>query len=426
MNLLVSAYACAPHLGSEYGVGWTWVTGARRLGHKVWALASPVYRELILDTCASDPELVDIDWTFPEVPGWALRPGLEPRHERTYNLLWQIQAMRHGAAIVNRERIDAIHHASWAGIRAPSFLGGLGPPLIMGPIGGGETSPPGLRDLIGVRARALEFLRDLSNRTITINPIVRPALKQAAALFVATPETDRLFKGRLSAKTKVFSQLSLPHLPTPRCRGSRTGAPTFIFAGRLLYWKGVHIALRAFSRVLTHYPTARFTVVGDGPERKRLRKEADALGIEGQVEFLSRIPQRSLFELYDRHDFMLFPSLHDSGGMAALEAMALGLPVVCLDLGGPGLLVNAASGLVIATARRGTDEVAKAMAEAILEALEQHGRLQALSASAIQRAAEFAAERRVRALYGEIAKVISTSHVTSSPSIPVQCENPSC
>ena len=237
MNLLISAYACAPHLGSEHAVGWTWVTGARRLGHRVWAMASTVHREAILQTCAHDPVLADIEWVFPEVSRWPLRPGVEPHRERTYNLLWQIEARRHGQSIVGRERIDVIHHASWAGIRAPSFLGDLGPPLVIGPIGGGETSPPGLRDCIGIRGRALEYLRDLSNVTITLNPAVRPGLQRAALLFVSTTETERLFTGGLRRKIRVFSQLSLPMMPPARRREALAQAPRFIFAGRLLYWE---------------------------------------------------------------------------------------------------------------------------------------------------------------------------------------------
>lgn len=419
MHLLISAYACAPHMGSEYAVGWTWVTGARRLGHKVSVLASSVYREAILAACNADKELADIGWRFPEVPGWRLHPGVEPRYERTYNLLWQLVAARDGAEIVARERVDAIHHASWAGIRAPTFLGHLGPPLVIGPIGGGETSPSGLRDRIGARGRILEFVRDLSSRTIAFNPIIRPGLRHAAVLFVSTPDTQRLFNGRLRQKTRVFSQLSLPYLPqTPPARCAEPKAPTFIFAGRLLYWKGVHIALQAFSQLLPHHPEARFTIIGDGPERSRLQHQAEALGIAGRVDFLSRMPQPLLFELYDRHSFLLFPSLHDSGGMVALEAMARGLPVVCLDLGGPGLLVNEASGLVISTAGRTTDEVAAAMAQAVLDALARPERLDKHSEEAIRCARKFETGERAGALYTEVANLVRSLTAGSDQTAP--------
>jgi glycosyltransferase involved in cell wall biosynthesis len=51
-----------------------------------------------------------------------------------------------------------------------------------------------------------------------------------------------------------------------------------------------------------------------------------------------------VMEAYTRHDAFLFPSLHDSSGNAVLEALSCGLPVVCLDVGGPAVLVDAACG----------------------------------------------------------------------------------
>jgi glycosyltransferase involved in cell wall biosynthesis len=46
---------------------------------------------------------------------------------------------------------------------------------------------------------------------------------------------------------------------------------------------------------------------------------------------------------------LVFPSLHDSGGIVVLEALSEGLPVVCLDLGGPGTVVNESCGIVVPT-----------------------------------------------------------------------------
>ena len=207
MKLLISTYACAPARGSEHAVGWNWVTEAHRLGHQVWAFASPVHRAAIEAACRNDPTLGGIHWTFPEVKGWPLTPGTEPRWERTYNLLWQMAALRHARALRSTIRFDAIHHLTWAGIRAPTFLGSLGAPLIIGPVGGGETTPQSLRDQLGPRGRLLERLRDISNATITLNPLVRAGLQHAAVIFTSTADTQRIFKGTMGEKTVVFSQL---------------------------------------------------------------------------------------------------------------------------------------------------------------------------------------------------------------------------
>jgi glycosyltransferase involved in cell wall biosynthesis len=361
---------------------------------------SPAHRQSIAVACRSNPDLAGIHWIFPEVPLFRLTQGIEPKWERTYNLLWQLKAIGHARELQRQVEFDAIHHLTWAGIRAPTFLGSLGPPLIIGPIGGGETSPQLLRDDLGTRGRILERIRDMSNATITVNPIVRKGFRDAAVIFVSTSDTQKLFKGSLRNKTAVFSQLGLTEVPPVRLRRS-SKPPKFLYAGRLLYWKGVHIALRAFAELTSRGINARFTIVGDGPEQHRLEQESTSRNLRDQVEFIPRLPQTKLFELYDTHDLFLFPSLHDSGGFVVLEALSRGLPVVCLDLGGPKEMVTANSGVVVRTSDSGqnTEQLAISIAAEIVRLLESPERMAELSSGAIARAQDFLLSKRITALY---------------------------
>jgi glycosyltransferase involved in cell wall biosynthesis len=410
MKLLISAYACAPNFGSDHAVGWNWSTEAHRLGHEVWVLASSAHRDSIASACEHDPDLAGIHWIFPEVPQWPLRKGIEPKWERTYNLLWQSRAVGLARALHHMVNFDAVHHLTWAGIRAPTFLGSLGPPLIIGPVGGGETSPRALRDYLGTRGRILEWIRDFSNATITLNPLVRKGFQDAAVIFVSTIDTQNLFRGSLRDKTVVFSQLGLTKLPRVRFRQSNEPLK-FLYAGRLLYWKGVHIALRAFAELTRKGISARFTIVGDGPERSRLEREAGLWNLRDRVEFIPRIPQPKLFELYDTHSLLLFPSLHDSGGFVVLEALSRGLPVVCLDLGGPSEIVTANSGIVVRTSdtQQNTEQLAISIATAIYRLLEAPERMAELSHGALARAQEFILSKRIAALYDRAADFVKNA-----------------
>src|ERR1700754_5082034 len=100
------------------------------------------------------------------------------------------------------------------------------------------------------------------------------------------------------------------------------------------------------------------------------------------VEFIPQLPQNALFELYRSHDLFLFPSLHDSGGFVVLEALAHGLPVVCLDLGGPKEIVTPESGVIVNTVNQDTNQVATAMAKEISALLASPDRINALSKGA--------------------------------------------
>lgn len=232
-----------------------------------------------------------------------------------------------------------------------------------------------------------------------MNPMVRAGLTSASVIFVSTTDTQNLFNGALRNKTVVFTQLGLPNLPHTGLSRSPSGPPRFLYAGRLLYWKGVHIAVRAFAEVVRQTPNARFTIVGDGPERPRLEEDVKQHSLRGNVDFIPRLPQNALFELYRSHDLLLFPSLHDSGGFVVLEALSHGLPVVCLDLGGPKDIVTSNSGVVIKNSGQNTAEVATAMAREISRLLASPGKLDILSAGAVARAQDFILAKHIEGFY---------------------------
>jgi glycosyltransferase involved in cell wall biosynthesis len=72
-------------------------------------------------------------------------------------------------------------------------------------------------------------------------------------------------------------------------------------------------------------------------------------GVGDAVEFAGHVPTPQLIDTLRNSTAFVFPSLHDSGGMVVLEAFTEGLPVVCLDLGGPGAVVNSSCGIVVST-----------------------------------------------------------------------------
>jgi glycosyltransferase involved in cell wall biosynthesis len=113
-----------------------------------------------------------------------------------------------------------------------------------------------------------------------------------------------------------------------------------LFAGRLIYWKGAELALHALARA----PRWDLVIHGDGPENRKLRRVAAELGIEDRVTFAGNVNREVLLErMRTEFDVFLFPSLHDDCGWVVAEAVSAGLPVICVDRGGPPLLAGAAA-----------------------------------------------------------------------------------
>ena len=144
---------------------------------------------------------------------------------------------------------------------------------------------------------------------------------------------------------------------TDQKRNVLTASLRLLYAGRLLEWKGLDLAIHAVRRLRDRGVRARFTIVGEGPARESLERLAAELGVAEDVRWVTWLPHDQLHEHYYQHDVLLFPSLRDSGGMVVLEALAHGLPVVCTDRGGPGAIVNDRCGRVVRTSGRTKDEV---------------------------------------------------------------------
>ena len=401
MKLLISAYACAPNRGSEHGSAWNWISEAARLGEDVTVLVSPAHRDAVLAAAQRDPALQLVRWLFPEVAFWPLQQGKEPVWERTYNLMWQREALRVARALHQEHPFDLVHHLTWGGVRAPTFLGTLGAPLIIGPVGGGETSPAGLRDRLPLRGRVLESVRDLSNATIELNPIVRQGLRKAGVIFARTADTKNLLSPPLRAKTYVQMELGVTPAQIGAPRPVRLAPRKLLYAGRLLYWKGVHIAIEAMAQLVATMPDAQLTIVGNGPEEARLKSEIAQRNLGANITFVSWMPQEQFLRLYDTHDLFVFPSLHDSTGWVVLESFCKGLPVVCLNLGGPKDIVTPQSGIIVDTAGLDTSGVATRLAGELRALLADPERLAALSAGAIGRVHEFLLRDQVQRLYAQ-------------------------
>ena len=105
--------------------------------------------------------------------------------------------------------------------------------------------------------------------------------------------------------------------------------PLVLIASVLTRQKGVQVGLRALARSTRALPNLLALVVGDGPYRSDLEREAEALGLSSRVRFIGAINNDAMPDYYNAADFFLFPSLRLEGvPYVVLEAMASGLPVV--------------------------------------------------------------------------------------------------
>src|SRR6185295_8016936 len=100
-----------------------------------------------------------------------------------------------------------------------------------------------------------------------------------------------------------------------------------------------------FARVAAKVP-ARLLLAGDGPEIATAERAARDAGVADRVHFLGE--QEDVERVYAASDLFLLPSEHESFGLAALEALACGVPVIGTDSGGlPEVVKDGATGFLV-------------------------------------------------------------------------------
>ena len=103
---------------------------------------------------------------------------------------------------------------------------------------------------------------------------------------------------------------------------------------RLVYEKGVHLIVQAIPRILQECPRARVIIAGRGPEAENLKQQAENLGVADRVNFIGFIADKERNMFFEVANCAVFASLYEPFGIVALEAMALGCPLVVSDVGG--------------------------------------------------------------------------------------------
>ena len=368
-----------------------WATELVAAGHEVWVITREANRKAI-EAGFGTQQRAGLQFAYYDLPSWVRRLKCGARGVHWYYALWQWGAYRLAKRLTKTVCFDCVHHVTFVGLRAPTFMGWLGLRFYLGPVSGGESVPTALRADMSWGARCRERVRDVANRLIQADPIMRAAFRRATRIFVTTHESKQLipraYRGKCSVQLGVG--LSREYLAwTSQRRTVKDGTLHLLYGGRLLEWKGVDLALRAIWLLLRRGVAVDFTIAGDGPAEAKLKRLAAELGIEVSVRWMEWMPRDQLHELYCRHDVLLFPSLRDSGGMVVLEALAHGLPVVCTDRGGPGVMVSDRCGRVVTAINRTRDEVVAGLSDAIYEFGRDRVLLKKLSAGARARAWEF-------------------------------------
>jgi glycosyltransferase involved in cell wall biosynthesis len=363
MKVLVSAYACEPERGSEPGVGWNLATQAAR-HHEVWVVTRANNRRVIEDALTRNP-VPGLNVVYHDLPRWMRWWKRGASGTRLYYYLWQLTLYPVVRRLQRHVRFDVTHHATFVKYAAPSPLALLPVPFLWGPVGGGEEAPKPLLAGSGWRGRVYELIRTTARWIGEHDPLVLATARGSGLALATTEQTAIRMRAIGAQRVEILSQLGLTAAERASLADLAPPPPEplrFLSLGNLLHWKGFHLGLRAFAAA--GISGAEYWLIGDGSDRKRLSSLAAKLGIADRVHFWGVLPRTDALRQLGCCHVVVHPSMHDSGALACVEAMAAGRPVICLDVGGPARLVTPEAGFKIAAGE--PDRVVRDIAEAML------------------------------------------------------------
>ncbi len=307
----------------------------------VHVLAEEGAREAIEQYCREQPGFPVRFTFFKAGPAWMCG------HSGLRYICWQWTALRVARGLLAAELFDLVHHVTFGSVHVPTQLWRLGIPVVFGPVGGGNTAPACMLSYFG-KSRWKERWRTLTVKLLPFSPFHRRSYRRIDALLGTNLETLDLFRAMGRPDAALFADTGLPeeYFAGQSRIFAETGEPLrILWVGRLLPRKALLLTLDVLAKVSAPFT---LTVLGDGAEETEMRSLIQERGLEGRVFWKrERVPWTEVRKTYATHDVFLFNSLRDSFGSQLLEAMAMGLPVICLDMSGARDLVPAGAGLKV-------------------------------------------------------------------------------
>jgi glycosyltransferase involved in cell wall biosynthesis len=344
-RVLMIAYACVPSGGGEHWLGWGWAQEAAK-NFDVTLVTTPRAQAEVEQAALSagiTPYFVDVSAKFRK---FTERTGANWFRK----LSWQRKVLKLARRLHEEKPFAVAHQTTFHTFRVPFLAAQLGIPSVWGPIAGGEHVPPGFEEYLG-SARSNERNRNFFNRLCLGMPSVGRSLEMASTLFVSNHTTLTFLPAALRGKSIIVAPNSLrPEDEDRPASVSRIGRGSerrfnLLYVGNCVATRAIPLVFDALLKSgLTDY---EFFIVGDGPALGGWKELARLPGLETRVRFVGKVPHAQLDAYYEAADALVFPALRDSGGSALLEAMARSVPVVCLDWGGPGEMVDEQSGIKI-------------------------------------------------------------------------------
>lgn len=354
LKVLLCCYACDPYRGSEPGTGWHFLRLIARVHDVHVIVEQKKFQEPLERYSREHPDEVrNITFHFIRKPAHKLLRKIWPPSYYWFYRQWQKKAYDLAKTLHEHEHFDLTHYVNMVGYREPGYFWKLPVPFIWGPIGGLNHTEWCLLPCFGVRGALYYAGRNILNAfQKRFSQAARIVSQRAHTILVSDPEMipviERIWHRRALLMREVGVDVPAPDGEIPR---RKKGEPLRVC------WCGVHEPRKGLNLLLHALPHCKSPievyVLGKGSCTEAWKRLASQLGMEKNVHFLGKVPHCEVFPVMKNCHVFAFPSLSEGGTPnVVMEALQLGLPVICLNHCAFASVVNESCGIKIPITNR--------------------------------------------------------------------------
>ena len=348
-KILLCAYACEPGFSSEREIGWKW---ANLLANKsnVFVLTRQSNKNTIENYITENNIDNKLKFIYYDLPEWLRKWKKGEKGLYLYYTLWQFGAYLKASKTHKKEKFDIVHYLTFGSLLLPTFMSFMPTKFVLGPVGGGENVPLRFIRNFPLKGKITEIIRQLIQAIQRINPLFLITCLKSDKILVRTKETYKMIPFFWRKKTVLMLETGAPEelLHYKRKETLESSEIKIVTVGRFIHSKINIFTLQVIKDFKSTYNIPfKFIIIGDGYQKENLQHFCKENNLEENVVFTGWIPRDKVFDYLSQSDIYFSTTFKEGGTWAFFEAVAIGLPIVCIKISGPDMIVADGCGVKV-------------------------------------------------------------------------------
>lgn len=336
LSILINAYACSPHMGSEPGMAWNWCVNLAK--HcELHIITEGEFQNKIDAVLPSLPQGKNMHFYYNPVTEEIRKMCWNQGDWRFYKYYkeWQWKTYLIAKDICKQTHIDILHQLNMIGFREPGYLWKIpNIPFIWGPVDAKESFPIAYLEGASLKTKMFMQLKNtITKWQLRYAKRVHLTAKRASYVVSASSNSQYAFKKYFNIDSPLLNETGCYIQEHQLLDKSSKDSFDILWVGKLDFRKQLGLAIRSIAA--TQNPHIKLHIVGGG-DKTSYQDLVRKLGIENQCIWYGAISHENVQRIMQNSDVFFFTSVAEGTPHVVLEAIGNNLPVICFNTCGQG------------------------------------------------------------------------------------------